>query len=75
VRDEKRTIRGLAAITAWKRESREKYRYQVEPLSATQEGDVVTLKARVSGSFPGSPVLLDYSFTLRNEMISALEIH
>ena len=34
VRDEGRTIRGLDAIIAWKREAKQKYQYRVEPLTA-----------------------------------------
>jgi len=74
VRDEGREMTGLAAITAWKIASREKYRHSIEPLeSATREGKVV-VTAKVTGNFPGSPVDLHFAFTLQGERITVLEI-
>lgn len=75
VRDEGRTIRGLDAIKAWKRESKQKYQYQVHPLTASQVSDSVLLRARVTGNFPGSPVELTYTFVLRADRIALLVIH
>jgi hypothetical protein len=72
--DEDRTIEGLDAIKTWKAESREKYRYTVEPLELTQEGDKATLSATVSGDFPGSPVVLTYAFVLDGDKVKSLEI-
>lgn len=74
VRDEGRTIRGLEAIKAWKREAKQKYQYQVHPLAASRDGDTVLLTARLAGNFPGSPVELAYRFVLRNDRIASLEI-
>jgi hypothetical protein len=74
VLDEGRTIQGVDAIKAWKSASRTKYRYSVEPLSATLKGACAHLTARVSGSFPGSPAELDYRFELRGQRIAELEI-
>jgi hypothetical protein len=34
----------------------------------------VTLRARIAGDFPGSPVELDHIFTLSNDEIASLEI-
>ncbi|UHQ19358.1 nuclear transport factor 2 family protein [Lysobacter sp. KIS68-7] len=74
VRDEGRTIRGLDAIIAWKREAKQKYQYRVEPLAASQNGNTVLLIARLTGNFPGSPVELAYTFELRANQIVSLEI-
>jgi hypothetical protein len=74
VRDERRTIEGLAAIRQWKITSREKYQHIVEPIEATGSGDTTIVTARVSGNFPGSPVTLRYSFGLKDGKIAALEI-
>jgi len=35
VRDEGRAMRGLDAITAWKRDAKAKYQYSVEPIRVT----------------------------------------
>ncbi len=74
VRDEGRTIEGLAAIKAWKKSSQAKYRYTVEPLHATQDGTTVILRARVTGDFAGSPTELTYRFALGDGKIISLEI-
>jgi hypothetical protein len=74
VHDEERTYRGLDAIITWKEETDRKYQYVLEPLSAVQSADAVTLLSRLTGNFPGSPVELDFKFTLVNDKISSLEI-
>jgi hypothetical protein len=75
VRDENHDYQGLDAIQAWKREAQAKYEYEVEPLHATVTGQTVTVHARVSGTFPGSPIELRYDFTLADDKITVLEIH
>jgi SnoaL-like protein len=74
VHDERRDYRGLDAIKSWQREAEGKYRYVVEPLDASVSENIVTLRARLTGDFPGSPVELDYTFTLANDKITSLEI-
>jgi hypothetical protein len=74
VRDEGRVMRGLDAIKAWKTASRAKYKYRIEPLSASREGAIATVIARLTGSFPGSPIELTYSFALVDDKIASLEI-
>jgi hypothetical protein len=74
VHDEGRDYRGLDAIRSWKRETQTKYKYRMEPLDASVSGKTVKLRARLTGDFPGSPVDLDYTFTLANDKITTLEI-
>jgi len=74
VHDEDRDYRGLDAIRSWQREAEAKYRYVMEPLDASVSENVVTLRARLTGDFPSSPVELDYTFTLANDKITSLEI-
>ncbi len=74
VHDESHDYRGIAAIQAWKREAKTKYPYTVEPLTAETTGPVVTLRARLTGTFPGSPVQVTYTFTLANDRIASLSI-
>jgi hypothetical protein len=74
VRDEAKTIKGIAAIKAWRAETGEKYQHSVEPLAvATRHGKVV-VTGKVSGNFPGSPITLDYIFDLEDGKIVSLEI-
>jgi ketosteroid isomerase-like protein len=74
VHDEDRDYRGLDAIKSWKQETDAKYRYVAEPLGVSVDGNIVRLRARLTGDFPGSPVELDYIFTLANDKIISLEI-
>jgi hypothetical protein len=74
VHDEGRDHRGLDAIRAWKRQADAKYQYVMEPLNASVGETIVTLRARLTGNFPGSPIELSYTFTLAADQIAALEI-
>ena len=70
VRDEGKTIAGVAAIKAWRIETGEKYRHIVEPLSVSK----VVVAAKVSGDFPGSPINLEHIFEIEGGRIVSLEI-
>ena len=74
VRDEGRTIVGLDAIKGWKRDSKAKYQYSVEPLGVSPLGATVEVPARLTGSFPGSPIEVTYDFVLAGDKIASLEI-
>lgn len=74
VRDEGKTIKGIAAIRAWRAESGEKYHHSVEPLAVFTEDGTVVVTARVSGTFPGSPVTLSHIFEIERGRITSLEI-
>jgi hypothetical protein len=74
VRDEGRTIKGIATIKAWRVETGEKYRHTVEPLSLSlQDGRVVVL-SMISGEFPGSPIRVEHIFEIDGDRIISLEI-
>jgi ketosteroid isomerase-like protein len=72
--DEQREHRGRPAIARWKAEATAKYHYTSEPLAVDVSEPDVTVTARVSGDFPGSPVNLQYRFTLESASIARLEI-
>lgn len=74
VTDEKRTHEGIEAIKSWKREARQTFTYQVEPIEVSHDEGTLTVTARVTGNFPGSPVMLDHTFTLEEGRIGSLEI-
>jgi len=74
VHDEGRAIRGVDAIKAWKKDAKTKYQYTVKPLDAVQDQATVTMRARLSGTFPGSPIEVTYRFVLVNDKIALLEI-
>jgi hypothetical protein len=74
VRDEGQTIEGLAAIKQWEAETRKKYQHTVEPLGFAQKDGKIIVTNRLTGNFPGSPIELDFVFTLDGDKIVSLEI-
>jgi hypothetical protein len=72
--DERREHQGRHAIVRWKIEATAKYHYTSEPLSVDVSDPVVTVIARITGEFPGSPIELQYRFTLEGDEIARLEI-
>ena len=56
VRDEGHTYEGLDAIKKWKAETKERYNHTIYPLAVSYRDGKTVLIARVSGSFPSSPV-------------------
>jgi SnoaL-like protein len=74
VRDENAMRHGQIDIGRWATETIEKYKFQFKPLSADERDAETILSVEVSGSFPGSPVTLDYHFTIANDKIKSLII-
>jgi hypothetical protein len=74
VRDENRTHEGVEAIQSWQRCVRQAFTYCIEPVSAVSKNGQLTVRTRVTGNFPGSPVMLNHLFTLNNSRIRSLEI-
>jgi hypothetical protein len=74
VRDEGRTIKGIAAIKAWRVETGDKYYHTVEPLAVSLRDGKVVVTGKVSGEFPGSPVHLEHIFGINGDRIAFLEI-
>jgi ketosteroid isomerase-like protein len=74
VQDEGRQYRGLDAIRSWSQETQTKYKYALEALDGSVSGKTVKLSARLTGDFAGSPIELNYLFTLANDKIISLEI-
>ncbi|PZG00753.1 nuclear transport factor 2 family protein [Micromonospora deserti] len=75
VSDEDRIHEGRAAIRAWRERTAASSPYTADPVSAEAEaGDNYVVTSRVSGTFPGSPILLRFRFTLRDGLIGALDI-
>ena len=74
VQDEGKTIKGLNEIKQWKAETKRKYQHTIEPLAYTQEDDKTIVTNRLTGNFPGSPIELEFVFTLDRDKIVSLEI-
>ena len=74
VRDENETHRGLAEIKKWKAETKKKYQHTVDPLSVSERDGRFIVTSRLTGNFPGSPIELEFVFTLNDDKIVSLEI-
>jgi SnoaL-like protein len=74
VRDEGETHEGLAAIKRWKAETKRKYQHTVFPLTLVEKEGKIVVTNRLTGNFPGSPIELEFVFTLGSDKIVSLEI-
>ena len=74
VRDEGHEFRGTLGIRGWKEETDKKYRPAFEATAVREERGSTIVTTRVSGDFPGSPILLDFIFRLRDGRVASLEI-
>ena len=74
VEDEGRRHHGLAAIRDWMAETIEKYDFQLDPIETSREGRKTAVLVSVRGKFPGSPITLQYQFTIAGHEIARLEI-
>lgn len=72
--DEQHEHRGRADIAAWIASAIAKYAARSEVLAIEGEPAAPIVRARVSGTFPGSPIELRYHFTLRDDRIERLQI-
>jgi hypothetical protein len=74
VREEGKTMKGLAGIKAWRMEAAQKYQHTVVPLAMTTRDGAVVVSGKVSGNFPGSPITLDHTFEIAGDRIVSLVI-
>jgi ketosteroid isomerase-like protein len=74
VRDEGEMLRGKEAIEGWIARTIEKYKFQLKPLSIQEQKSEVVVAIEVSGTFPGSPVTLDYHFTTEKDKVLVLAV-
>ena len=72
--DEGETHEGRDGIKQWIQRANEKYKAVMEPLEYRETASGGILKAKTSGSFPGSPIVLSYHFSFEENLISSLEI-
>ena len=75
VRDEGRTMVGLAAIQQWKRETKQKYHHTIAPLASVQKDGKTVVTSRLTGDFPGGSVDVQFIFEIASDRIISLEIH
>ena len=74
VRDENATHCGKIDIERWLVTTIEKYKFQFKPLSSQEHDNKTVVTVEVSGTFPGSPISLDYHFAIAGDKIASLTI-
>jgi hypothetical protein len=74
VKDEGQTMRGHAAIRAWMVETARKYQPSFVVVDVNDADGKTVVAAKVSGTFPGSPIQIHFTFRLVDEKIASLEI-
>ena len=74
VQDEGETFQGKKAIEAWIVKTIEKYKFQFKPTSITSGDTGIVVATEVTGTFDGSPITIDYHFTIRNGKILSLAV-
>ena len=74
VRDESKAHHGKPEIKAWIEETIRKYQDQLRPVRVAEKEGELVLTAEISGTFEGSPIELDFYFTIEGDKIAALSI-
>jgi uncharacterized protein (TIGR02246 family) len=72
VTDEGAEYDGRDRIRAWIEDTTKKYAATMQPQGVNQAGDATDVSVLVTGTFPGSPIELDFFFTLRSGKIASL---
>lgn len=74
VLDERQTHRGRGAIGAWIAAAAIANAAVPTPVAVARADDAFVVTAEVAGTFQGSPIRLDFRFTLADDRITRLEI-
>lgn len=72
--DEGETLTGRKAISEWMDKTKKKYNHITKPLKFQEQNGNVIMNAELTGTFPGSPIVLEYHFKLKNHLIHSLRI-
>lgn len=72
--EEGKPYTGRTAIQSILTEANQKYQSVMKPIEYVEDGVSSVLSAEVSGNFPGSPAVLQFHFTLKNNLIDYLKI-
>lgn len=72
--DEGQTHRGKAEIGKWIEKSNSQYQTAWKPLEFEEGAAGLLLTAEVSGTFPGSPITLQFHFVVEDDRIQSLRV-
>lgn len=70
--DEGKTHIGKAEIEKWIDKSNRDYKATMEPVAYDEKEDI--LSAKIAGTFPGSPLVLKFHFTMADGKIQRLKV-
>lgn len=70
--DEGKTHNGRKEIRNWIEKANREYQARMNPIEYSPTDE--TLKAEISGNFPGSPLVLTYQFEWKDGLIQSLKI-
>lgn len=73
--DEGRNYTSKTEIKNWIEKSSKEYNTAMKPLEFEGDNEKGNLKAEVSGTFPGSPLILTYNLTFKGKHIESLKIN
>jgi len=74
VLDEGETLKGRKAIREWMQNTKKKYNHHTEPLDFRENDGEAIMTAELTGTFPGSPITLEYYFKLKDNLINDLRV-
>ncbi|RYD58609.1 MAG: nuclear transport factor 2 family protein [Sphingobacteriales bacterium] len=74
VHDEGKTHKGKTEILHWIEDANERYRSSMKPLKYEEANSKGVLTAEVSGTFPGSPLVLQFHLGLKDNLIDSLNV-
>lgn len=70
--DEGKTHTGKKEIEQWIDNSNKQHQDTLEPIDYDEKEDI--LSAKVTGTFPQSPIILKFHFTITDETIQSLKV-
>ena len=74
VLDEGHTYNGRMEIEHWIAKANEKYKTVMKPITYEEQESKSILTAENSGTFDGSPIILNYIFEIKNGLIQSLKV-
>lgn len=72
--DEGNTYKGKQEIETWISSANEKYHTVMKPLEFSETKHESILTVELSGSFPGSPIVVKYHFEIHDNKITSLKV-
>ena len=74
VYDEGKVHKGRKEIEHWIADANARYEATMQPVSFEETGTESILKAKISGKFDGSPIVLSYYLEIADGLIQSLKI-